>query len=212
MATCEAFEIEISAMIDGQLPAAEALPVIDHICGCRSCRGFYRMVRGLEASLAEARVSSGRGELPAGLWARIDAELQEDGVAGEVVSLPQAAHSLPGWLWKMAAAILVLVGTIVIGRQMLPANDGPPSDVLMVRMESDRGQMSDQRFIELTTELLRADRRYHQKMSDILQAVGGHAYVAEGSPDRSREIQGDDDRISNRPAAPGVGAGAVPTW
>ncbi len=41
--------------------------------------------------------------------------------------------------------------------------------------------MDENRFVELTAELLKADRRYHRKMLDVMETVNQNAFIPEGS-------------------------------
>ena len=52
--------------------------------------------------------------------------------------------------------------------------------------------MTDERFIELTTEVLRADRRYHQKMQEIMAAVNYRGHVLEGGAEGPAPLEEDD--------------------
>ena len=52
-----------------------------------------------------------------------------------------------------------------------------------VVLEEDRGLMTDDRFIELTTEILKADRSYHRKMFEVMSVVTAMGEEPEGSSD-----------------------------
>ncbi len=178
MTRCERFEIDTSALIDGELTPSATLATVDHLLACPSCAELYRAGRRLDSALEAARDSGRAGELPAGLWERIES-------AGSPVSddapvtVMRPRRRLPRWLLQ-AAAVLVVVGAgWWAGRswpEPRPADDG----VLQVVVEGDRGSMDDQRFIQLATELLRADRRYHVKMEEIMAAVNHHTVISEG--------------------------------
>ncbi len=182
--SCEHYEMEISALIDGELPAAEALTVTDHLLHCPDCQEFYCLVRGVDHALEEAKLIARTGDLPVGLWTRIDAasgaQSRSNASQDKVVAM-RKPHQVAPWLLKMAAAVLIMVGVWSLGQ--LWVNPGLGGGALQVHLESDRGAMNDERFIDITTELLRADRRYHQKMLEIMTAINSHSYVSEGSPE-----------------------------
>jgi hypothetical protein len=178
MTCCERFEIDTSALLDGELTPTATLATIDHLIECPSCAELYRGGRRLDSALEEARDPARARELPAGLWERIEsAGTPVPNHASVTVMRPR--RRLPRWLLQ-AAAVLVVVGAgWWAGRswpEPRPADDG----VLQVVVEGDRGSMDDQRFIQLATELLRADRRYHVKMEEIMAAVNHRTVVSEG--------------------------------
>jgi hypothetical protein len=42
---------------------------------------------------------------------------------------------------------------------------------IVIRLEEDKGRMSDERFVAIVSELLRADRRYQNQMYAVLDEV-----------------------------------------
>ena len=63
--------------------------------------------------------------------------------------------------------------------------------VLEVTLERDRGSMTEQRFVELVTEVLQSDRRYHQKMYEVMGSVTRSTTGREGpvgDAERSPEL------------------------
>jgi hypothetical protein len=179
--SCELIEVEISAMVDCELPAAESLVVVDHLLECSECREFYALTRDLDAALGQAQVSARAGELPAGLWSRIDSAVETE---DNVVKLSsKLRRTTPTWLLSAAAALLLVVGAWFASQHWGTSRQLPSDNVLLVALESDRGAMTEERFIELTAELLRSERRYRQSMLEIMVALERHSRTDEGRPD-----------------------------
>lgn len=220
--TCEPFTIAVSSLIDGELPAERHLDVIDHLVDCDRCRIFYRRARVLGAWTAAAE-SEGDESLPEGLWARIATAANEaPQETNEAHQTPAGARAAADptwrtWLPSLAAALLLAVGLWTAGalgpfgndiaKQIAnrPAGDGIGGDpvgggrqagALEVELEGDRGRMTEDRFVALATEVLRADRRYHLEMLEIMSTVTAATGVREGfSGDR-------DDRDEPSERAP----------
>ena len=94
-------------------------------------------------------------------------------------------HALSGTL-GLAAGLILALGIWLL-RPAVLEESAPVLDreggVVNVVLEQDRGSMSDERFLELTTELLRADRGYHRKMFEIMRVVDDMTARPEGSTD-----------------------------
>ena len=97
----------------------------------------------------------------------------------------------------VAATIVVTVGGSVALNSAYSDRAGNTIGVgeIVVRLEEDRGAMTEDRFIELTTELLRADRIFSDEMYSVLDAVRtgesvGERTMSEGMSE-SGEAEGD---------------------
>ena len=79
------------------------------------------------------------------------------------------------------AVLIVAVGLLGVLTVGEPDRLPPLSveDALTIRLEENKGQMSDLRFIEVVTELLQADRHYHQRMAEILNRIQDRDISAE---------------------------------
>jgi len=88
---------------------------------------------------------------------------------------------MPAWAWSLAAVLIVALGLVAftpgggVRRALEPGGEYP----VTIRLEEEKGQMNDLRFLDLTTELLRADRRYHQEMFQVLAQLGEPAVARE---------------------------------
>lgn len=165
MSDCEICEIALSALADGELPAEELLPAIDHLVECTGCRAFYRDVRALAAALPARPVAEPPpAEAPEEIWRRIEAAT----APAAAPAVGRTAQSRP-WALRLAAAVLLVAG--LWGALAAVRSLRPPDAPIEVTLGEDRGRMTEQRFVDLTVELLRADSRYHQEMLQVLTAV-----------------------------------------
>ena len=183
---CKTFELAISALIDGELESPEQLPAIDHLLECASCQDFYGRARALGSMVTFGEASA--EPAPPEVWERIATE------TGLAEPNPESLGATPWWRRSHAmsgtlglAAGLILALAIWFLRPVVLEESTPVVDreggVVNVVLEQDRGSMSDERFLELTTELLRADRGYHRKMFEIMRVVDDLAVRPEGSGD-----------------------------
>jgi predicted anti-sigma-YlaC factor YlaD len=163
MKHCEMHQVSLSTFMDGELRSTDALTAVDHLARCEDCRAFYRDARALDELTLGAVHLAAEQPVTADLWRRISDE------ASHHTSTRSAWRRLrPVWASAAAAALVVAIGLSLFGGAT------ETGDVEIV-LEQDRGSMSDERFVELTSELLRSDRRYHEKMRDVLALVGNDA-------------------------------------
>jgi predicted anti-sigma-YlaC factor YlaD len=181
MSNCEHFETSLSVLIDGELESAELAPTIDHLVRCASCRAFYRDARALDEMVLDSAAVSVVAPPSDAIWSRIRVESD----------LRPPARSVRGARWSVWAAVaastfLVAVGlwavTIRTSGRVTPAETGP----VVVVLGQEAGRMSDERFVELATELLRADPQYHRRMLEVMDLVTQEPVEREGSVERRR--------------------------
>jgi hypothetical protein len=192
---CDAHQIDLSALLDGELDAREALPAVDHLTECRRCREFWRGARALQAAAASPRLASPGP--PADGWRRIEAAVE------------RRRHR--AWAGRIAAALVVGLGLLLALRPAplfeLEPEPGPPAAAIEIRAGS--GDMSERRFVELTTELLQADPDYHTKMLEVMRQVaapeGLDGALREGAP------VSEDDPDRGEPAPRRLPGGRVQT-
>jgi hypothetical protein len=173
MNACELHQETLSAFLDGAAPPAVALPALDHLLRCAACRDFYDRARALERLLP-----SPDAEAPAEVWERIVAAAGRRPSRGAV--LRRVAP-------RLAAALLL--GVTAWGGYTLGGAQGAPRAGEEVEVLVGGGAMTDARFLELTLEVLRADRRYHDKLYEVLTAVGGDERPGREGAVLSREAE-----------------------
>ena len=186
MIDCERYEVLLSTLGDDQLESSrERLEAVDHLAGCAACRQFWRDTRALCGSLELAGIAPGRTEAPPAVRERL--------VAAARGRSPQPWRA-PVWSLQLAAAVILLVGVVVMLSSAPvrgPSSTGEPSNRVVVELGSDGGAMSEARFVELTTELLRAEDRYRLAMLAIMEDVSEVSHDRETSRD---EIAGSEER------------------
>lgn len=200
MNRCEDIQIELSAVVDGEADT-EALPsALDHLLRCADCQRFYRGCRRVEDVAGEAR----RGAQIERLLAAT--AINDDRQGAFPLRLPALRRRLirPRFMgigagrvgaWRAAAMVIMAVGLFTLGRgAMLTGAALSPTQDVVVRLEEDRGKMSDERFVELTVELLRSDRRYHEKMLEIMNGVAPEHGAPESTYLGAAALEGEDDR------------------
>lgn len=172
---CELHQADLSALLDGELETGEAVAAVDHLADCGACRDFWRSARDLQAATAPEAAADPTP--PADGWRRIEAAVEKD-----------HRRSSRAWAWRVAAVLVVGVG-LLFALRLGPRPDPPggsgldpvPGDVLEVQAGSQ--PMSERRFVEVTTELLRAEPVYHLKMLEVMRQVA----APEGLPGALRE-------------------------
>jgi anti-sigma factor RsiW len=176
---CESYEIHISALMDGEAAPTDAMMVLDHLPGCEACQRFYTQARELQELVDARPVTPGSTEaaeraLAAAAAVPLAAAAVKPAAGRKVIALEKG----PRWLWGLAAGLLLALG-FSLGHR-ISSSDATPriaSDGdLVVEIASDQGQMSEERFVALAVELLRADRKYHHKMSEVLDEVDARRY------------------------------------
>lgn len=180
---CESWALEISALVDGELEAEAILEVVDHLTRCAACREFYRQARVLAQGVVTV---DPRRHAPAPeLWTAI--------AKASSTTVPVAQQTVGPrrpTLVALAAAAVLAIGAYFLLKPVSPAPSAPVAVATQMPREIVLGggaeAMTDQRFVELTTELLEADPRYRRELRSILQQVAVNAPAAEdGSVDSS---------------------------
>ncbi len=156
MTQCSDYEVELSAIFDGESDPATALELLEHVASCPSCAAFARDLRTMQANIDLVYVAPG---------------------PEPIAVLPLERRRRPirvtRWAWGLAAAAVVAVGLSYGVKAALPGGvTGAERDrQVVIRLEENRGAMSDERFIAIVTELLRADRKYQYQMYAVLEAL-----------------------------------------
>ncbi len=179
-------ELKLSTLLDGELASSELLNSIDRLLDSPAGQEFYRRNRRLGHALGSLRdQAEPPDEPPKDLWRRISAASK--GQFG------RRRWSASEWLPRLAAAFLLVFGLwAVVGTSQLSRPLLDHSGALELVLGEDRGQMTESRFVEIATELLKADHRYHREMLSVMQAVAedsaaGRDSDTVGEPAGSRE-------------------------
>lgn len=204
---CDPHQSDLSALLDGELDAREALGAVDHLAGCRRCRDFWRAARALQA--AAGSEAAGAPQPPADGWRRIEAAVGRQGRDGQEAREGRLGPTgRAAWAWRVAAALAVGVGLLLALRSAPPLESGPEA-AGRIEVQAGSVDMSERRFVELTTELLRADTSYHAKMLEVMRQVaasdGLTGPLREGAPTT------EDDPDRGEPAPRRLPGGRVQT-
>ncbi|MDX1502403.1 MAG: hypothetical protein R3325_08555 [Thermoanaerobaculia bacterium] len=176
MTDCERCEITLSGWLDGEERDGERLEALDHLTRCEACRRFYREGRALSGLVAAAEGAA--SDLGAERWERI--------VAAAAETPPAAGRGVPAWALRAAAALLLAAGLVYAlwSPSRAAHTEAPAADVELV-LEEDAHAMTETRFVELTTEVLRADRRFHRALYEVMEQVVSDTSKTEASADGS---------------------------
>lgn len=163
MNRCNDYEIELSALIDGESDPAMALELVAHVAECAACSSFVRELRATQDLVDKLQT------------ARSDEQ-------GSVDVVPISTRQKKSWgfrpQWAVGiAALLVITVSLWFGSDV-GAGVGLTNDLrdgeLVIRLEENKGRMSDERFVALVSELLQADRRYQNEMYVVLDEIANH--------------------------------------
>ncbi len=152
---CAAMQIDLSAFVDGEVEAWDALALADHLLQCPRCADFYRQARRLDSVLAQAAPQA-----PAG--ARVPAGLR---IAGEPLraATDRRRRDLLRRALPLAATILLALGAFVLWR----APSARQGEALAGNAGSEPA-MTDARFVGMARDLLSAEPRYREEMLRVM--------------------------------------------
>lgn len=175
----ELFEANLSAILDGELDGEEMRKAIDALICDRDLRQFWaesrEMHRGMSAPSGNRAGITPREDL----WENV---LREASPRARVIPLSGANIRV----FAAAATILLAVGLSLSGVLHVDIPFFQPEQKT-IQLAGNSGSMSEDRFIELTTELLQADPRYHRKMLEVMQTVNQQAYGFAMNSNREEE-------------------------
>ena len=160
MHECDEYQMKASAMMDGELPAEEIESTVRHLAVCEEClqefKIFQKLQNRVNRELSQPSVSPRA-------WERIRRQAAE---APKAIFIPFKSRAVR--IAAMAAAVILCFGLGYLMNhptRLLPVSTEP------IVLASQPGQMTDEKFLTLTRELLTADPEYHQKMYLILNSL-----------------------------------------
>lgn len=178
--SCETFERAISELVDGELDTPEQLAAVDHLVACASCRAFYRRARKLGEMVARAEAEE-PGPPPEEVWRRI---ADETGVTRR----RRPGVRVPRFALQLAAVIVLALGFALLPRLFQTPQATAGDGRIVVELGSDGGAMTEERFVEITTEILRSDSRFHREMLAVMALVTAADDSSEGTVDRAVDL------------------------
>jgi hypothetical protein len=186
MKDCEYHETQLSAWLDAELDRAGQMELLDHLVFCESCRRFHAKARMLDGLVAAVRAADDSDAPPAEIWTRIQQSADRQRPQQRSQRRPQQRPRqrsqrrpsgrsgrrpvVPVWALRAAAVLVLAVGLGAVLWFGAPRLAEPPAEAI-VELGTETGQMTDDRFVELTQELLRAGPRYRVAMFRVMEQV-----------------------------------------
>lgn len=160
MKNCEEYQMNISAMLDGELGGEDLRSMIQHVAQCPECLAVLGVFQSLQDKVdAEAAPPP----VPRDTWRKISEKMASKPRAASIPLRPRVFKVL-----GIAAAFALVFGMGYFLRS--PVIPGIDRDAPIV-LAGDRGHMSEAQFLSLTRSLLSADPEYHRRMYLILHAL-----------------------------------------
>jgi len=160
MHECDEYQMKVSAMMDGELPAEDIEATVRHLAACEEClqefKVFQKLQNRVNRELSQPSVSPQT-------WERIRRQATE---APKAIFIPFKSRAVR--IAAMAAAVILCFGLGYLVNQPSPILQDSGAPIVLA---SQPGQMTDEKFLALTRELLTADPEYHQKMYMILSSL-----------------------------------------
>ena len=178
MNICEQYQINLSALMDGELASEELANTIRHLAACDACMKEFETFQALQKRVNhEVKTPS----VPARVWKLVS---RETGAVPPAVSRrfnPMVVRTL-----RLAAVIIICFGLgYTLSKPVFHLQKTDPRTPIV--LASSPGSMSEERFLEMTRELLSADPAYHRKMYLILSLLIDR--YGEGNLQSLRETQ-----------------------
>ena len=185
---CEYYQMNISAMLDGELSGDELAETVEHLSQCESCRKememFRKMQEMVDTEYAEEAVSKN-------VWKNIERITKAE--------KPPLVIPFKENIYKIIAAAAVLI--IIFGAGYI---FGRPGTVLMqdgdslitLTSQQEQTKMTDDRFFDITKELLNADPRYQVKMYMVLHTLYDQNIEGGFVPMREEDMPESEERPS----------------
>ena len=163
MKTCEEYQMDASALLDGELETSEIADTVGHLAKCETCLAVFKAYKTLQHNI-DTVVK--KPEVPAEIWTAIAKARPKE---KKPLVIP----------FKIAALKIVAAAAVLIMMFTLGYNFNRPSPEQLVSddqnspivLASDRGNMTDERFRALAREILSADPDYIRKMYIILHTL-----------------------------------------
>lgn len=174
---CEEYRMKLSALLDGELPPEDLPDTVRHLAGCEACMKQFQAFQALQQRVNQEVAAPA---VPNRLWTAIKRESS----AAQAAIHPY--RPLAGRILRLAAVIVICFGLgYMLSKPVFRLQKADPQTPIV--LASSPGSMTDERFLEVTRELLTADPAYHRKMYLILSLLMDR--YGEGNLQSLRESQ-----------------------
>lgn len=157
-------EIEVSSLLDGQVHGEAILCVIDLLLADEEARDFYLSSRALDKRMAEVRLQENETPMPNTLWHGI---ARQAGLRSAVI-VPFSKAIQP---FAAAAALVIAAVALSLIAFVSPQAPLDSKQEMVINLEANPEGLNDSDFVRITRQLLESDRKYHQKMFEIMRIV-----------------------------------------
>ena len=161
-AECEQYQINLSAMLDGELKGVELADTVGHVAECGDCRRQLNVFRRMQ-ELIDSEYSV--QQAPANLWRRIERTVKPARFRPKIVPFKRIV-----WRIAAAAAVIAIVfgaGYFIGSPGRILQQDGEP----LIKLTGFEQQMDEDRFLDMTRELLNSEPKYQLKMYMVLHTI-----------------------------------------
>lgn len=161
MKNCEEYQMDISAMLDGELHGEELANTVKHLAGCKSCMAVFGQFVDLQEKV-QSQIAP--PQVPENAWQEVHEKTSRGRKRAKLIPLQSRFSKIIGIAAAVAIAFLAgyssRQGALPIAKQNEP-----------ILLASDRQGMNDEQFLSLARELLTADPEYYRKMYYILHTL-----------------------------------------
>lgn len=182
MRDCEQYEILISAWHDSELDRSGQVEMLDHLVRCSGCREFFLGARRLAGLVAAVHASAAEASPSPEIWRRIEQSAPPKR-PGRLLAAGSWKRWFPAPAWGAAAAVaaLLVIFSSNLGKVRNPSN--PQTFPTEIRLGGNPDGMDDERFVELTRQVLGADKKYRTAFYEIMRQVVEDTQGTEPSSD-----------------------------
>ena len=164
---CEHYQINISALLDGELKGSELTETVKHLAECDGCKREMEIFERMQSKVDEEFTVQ---EVPRIAWKNIARIAEADSRKPAVIDFKS---SMVRYI-AVAASILIVFGLgYFFGQPGNIMSSGNEPLINLTSYESGESNMSEDKFLQLTRNLLNSDPKYQMKMYLVLHTIYG---------------------------------------
>ena len=184
---CEHYQINISAMLDGELKGSELTDTVKHLTECNDCKKEMEIFQKMQSKVDEEFALQ---EVPRNAWKNIERITQADSRKPAIIDFKRSIFKYIA----AAASIIVVFGLgYFFGApgSIMSSNNEPL--INLTSYEGGESNMSEDKFLKLTRELLNSEPKYQMKMYLVLHTIYGDNIEGGMEPMRIEESEGAEE-------------------